>query len=109
MDRRVLVTGATGFIGRRVTNTLAKEGWSVRAAARDPGAILVPTSIERVAMRDLVQPADWSKLLDGVTHVVHLAGIAEKDLGRMPIEHSEPENRAKQSEREQSDGCLYRA
>lgn len=76
MDRRVLVTGATGFIGRRVTNTLAKEGWSVRAAARDPGAILVPTSIERVAMRDLAQPADWSKLLDGVTHVVHLAGIA---------------------------------
>src|SRR4029079_5008467 len=65
-----------GFIGRRVANTLAKEGWSVRAAARDPGAIFAQTSIERVAMRDLAQPADWSKVLDGVTHVVHLAGIA---------------------------------
>src|SRR5262249_51779421 len=61
---------------RRVATALAKGGWNVRAAARDPGAILAPTSIERVAMRDLAQSADWSKLLDGVTHVVHLAGIA---------------------------------
>lgn len=76
MDRRVLVTGATGFIGRRVANALAKEGWSVRAAARDPGAILAPTNVERAAMPDLAQATDWSKLLDGITHVVHLAGIA---------------------------------
>ena len=27
-------------------------------------------------MPDLAQPADWSGLLDGVSHVVHLAGIA---------------------------------
>ena len=76
MDRRVLVTGATGFIGRRLVNALAKEGWQVRAASRDPSALLAPVDIERAAMPDLARPADWSKLLDGVTHVVHLAGIA---------------------------------
>ena len=76
MERRVLVTGASGFVSKRLVNALAKEGWQVKAAARDPGEILAPTSVERAAMSDLAEAADWSKLLDGVTHVVHLAGIA---------------------------------
>lgn len=76
LERRVLVTGASGFIGKRLVNALAKEGWKVRAAARNLSALLAPTSIERAALPDLARPADWSKLLDGVTHVVHLAGIA---------------------------------
>jgi UDP-glucose 4-epimerase len=76
LERRVLVTGASGFIGKRLVNALAKEGWKVRAAARNLSALLAPTSIERAALPDLARPADWSKLLDGVTHAVHLAGIA---------------------------------
>lgn len=76
MTGRVLVTGASGFIGKRLTTALAKEGWQVRAAARDPSAIPAANSVERVAMGDLAQGADWPALLEGVTHVVHLAGIA---------------------------------
>jgi nucleoside-diphosphate-sugar epimerase len=76
MRRRVLITGATGFIGKALTTALAKQGVAVRAAARDPAAIIAAAEVERVAMPDLAAPADWSPLLDGVTHVVHLAGIA---------------------------------
>lgn len=76
MKGRVLITGASGFIGRRLTAVLAKHGWQVRAAARDPSAIPPAKGVERVVMPDLAKRADWRALLDGVTHVAHLAGIA---------------------------------
>jgi nucleoside-diphosphate-sugar epimerase len=76
MTRRVLVTGATGFIGKKLVAALAKQGFAVRAAARDPNAIIAASEVERVVMPELATPSDWSALLDGVSDVVHLAGIA---------------------------------
>ena len=76
MTRVVLVTGASGFIGKRLVVSLAQEGWQVRAGARDPENVPDASGIERVAMPDLARPADWSALLEGASHVVHLAGIA---------------------------------
>jgi uncharacterized protein YbjT (DUF2867 family) len=35
--RTALVTGATGFIGGRLANALAGDGWRVRALVRDRG------------------------------------------------------------------------
>ncbi len=76
MTPRILVTGASGFIGKTLVAALAKQGFAVRAAARDPNAIIAASEVERVTMPDLAAPSDWSELLEGVTHVVHLAGIA---------------------------------
>src|SRR5665811_253754 len=76
MTRRVLITGASGFIGKALVTALAKQGYAVRAAARDPAGIIAASEVERVAIPDLVGSLDWSPLLAGVTHVVHLAGIA---------------------------------
>ncbi len=83
--RRVLVTGATGFIGKRLVAALARQGFQVRAAARDPAGLIAASDVERVAMPDLAKAADWTPLLDGVTHVVHLAGIAHAP-GSLPDE-----------------------
>ena len=73
---RVLVTGASGFIGRDLSCRLAGVGWHVRAAARDTSALPVVAGIEPAHLADLAAPTDWTVLLEGVTHVVHLAGIA---------------------------------
>jgi UDP-glucose 4-epimerase len=72
----VLVTGASGFIGKRLVGNLSRDGFKVRAAARDPSAIIAAGDVERVALPDLSRPADWSALLAGASHVVHLAGLA---------------------------------
>ena len=76
MTRRVLITGASGFIGRKAVTALAAQGFKVRAAARDPSAIIASAEVERVAMPDLAEPCNFTALLEGVTHVLHLAGIA---------------------------------
>lgn len=73
---RVLVTGASGFIGRPLTAALADAGYRVRAAVRDRRALSFPSGIEITLQPDLSAPVDWSPLVAGMDAIVHLAGIA---------------------------------
>ena len=68
---RVLVTGATGFVGRALVPLLLARGHHVRAAVRRPDA-QVPGA-ELVAVGDIGPDTDWSAALDGVDAVAHLA------------------------------------
>jgi nucleoside-diphosphate-sugar epimerase len=77
---RVLVTGASGFIGSAVVAALARHGYAVRAAVRRP-QLSFPDGVEVVQHPDLAQAFDWQPLLQGVDQVVHLAGIAHTSRG----------------------------
>lgn len=76
MPGRVLVTGASGFIGRDLVRRLAGTGWHVIAAARNTRDIEPVRRVEPMRLPDLTGDIAWARLLDGTTHVVHLAGIA---------------------------------
>ena len=69
---RILVTGATGFIGNAVCPALAARGFEVRAATR-------------ASTGDLATFDRWDDLLSGVDCVVHLANLAHvpaSEIGR---------------------------
>ena len=76
MSGRILVTGASGFVGQALVRALTEAGTPVRAATRNPAATAFPAGVEKVAVADYRQPVDWAPLLAGIEAVVHLAGIA---------------------------------
>ncbi len=72
---RVLVTGASGFIGPHVVRELATRGYVVRAAARSPLEAMLP-GVEYAVLPDLAKPFDARPVVARIDAVVHLAGIA---------------------------------
>jgi nucleoside-diphosphate-sugar epimerase len=75
----VLVTGASGFVGRAVCGRLIEAGCAVRALhGRRPA----PAGTQAVHA-DLAAAPDWPRLLDGARAVVHLAGMAHAPVDRV--------------------------
>jgi UDP-glucose 4-epimerase len=78
-NARILLTGASGFVGRHLLADLAAAGYRLRVATRR--RMDVPPGIEQVVVGDLAEPVDWTTALAGVDAVVHGAGIAHAGPG----------------------------
>jgi nucleoside-diphosphate-sugar epimerase len=76
--RRVLITGAGGFIGRALPGALLDAGWQVRCVSRAVSpAPPADERVERFAVADIASKPDWNPLLEGVDTVVHLAAVSD--------------------------------
>ena len=72
----VAVTGATGFIGRRLVPALTANGYRVRLLLRrDPAVPEWRTSRFEVVAGDLRDPAALGQLVEDADAVIHLAGL----------------------------------
>jgi uncharacterized protein YbjT (DUF2867 family) len=77
---RVLLTGATGLIGRAVLASLHGEGHAVVAVARSPDAATrLPEAAGCIALdiAKATSPADWLPHLVGIDAVVNCAGVLQ--------------------------------
>jgi len=86
----VLVTGATGKVGRRLVTALLAEGARVSILTRDPrrARVLWPDAEIDCRQGDLTERATLGGLLDGIDAVVHLASYSpaptEPDIYEAP-------------------------
>jgi len=72
--KRVLITGANGFIGRYLCGEFLSNGWTVRGTIRRPEAgQSLPPEVETVIV-DVTRDDGWSAAVSGVDAVVHLVG-----------------------------------
>jgi nucleoside-diphosphate-sugar epimerase len=69
---RVLVSGATGFVGQQLCEQLARVGFVVRAALRTDRAVPVCIA-EKIVCGNINGATQWSTALENVDFVVHAA------------------------------------
>jgi nucleoside-diphosphate-sugar epimerase len=70
-NARVLVTGASGFVGRALCTRLAELGYSVRRAGRYPPSVQTPA--DTIPIGEFGPATDWSQAVEQVSVVFHLA------------------------------------
>jgi nucleoside-diphosphate-sugar epimerase len=80
---RVLVTGATGFVGAHLCARLGQARYVVRAALRTPGT--PPAGVaEAAVVGEIGTQTDWRTALLGVDTVIHAAARAHRVDDRDP-------------------------
>jgi nucleoside-diphosphate-sugar epimerase/GT2 family glycosyltransferase len=71
--RRVLVTGANGFIGQALCAALSSQGCSVRGVVRKKSQDDQPAAMDHLVIAEIDEHTEWAPALAGIDSVVHLA------------------------------------
>ena len=70
---KILVTGASGFIGSNLCKTLSEYGRSTRGSVRNLNLISANTNIEYVSTGNINLNTNWKNILIDVDCIIHCA------------------------------------
>ncbi len=85
LNKTILVTGASGFIGKALVKKLCQTGYNVRAVVRSNDAVqslielkkhLNPDSLTLYNLGEFTEKTDWSPVLNTVEAIIHCAARA---------------------------------
>ena len=90
MSAKVLVTGATGFVGGEIIQRLHRDGSAIRFLARNPSSSKARKAVAEFGAEahpgDVTDPASLREAVKGVDAVVHLVGIIT-EVGHVTFEN----------------------
>ena len=79
---QLLITGATGFIGKQLSEAVAREGWPVSQVVRKSN------KYDDFVIENIVKDTDWSIALNNIDVVIHTAARVHimSDTANNPLE-----------------------
>ena len=75
--KNILVTGASGFVGQQLCETLKNFNYNVYKAVRKI-EINKPQDLRKIEIGKIDNNTDWSKALKNIDCVIHCAGRAHR-------------------------------
>lgn len=79
MPKKVLIVGATGYLGKQLVYAAKRAGHEVRALARDPSRL--PADVDEVVVAEATNPDSLTGICDGVDVVISALGITRQRDG----------------------------
>src|SRR5699024_1212087 len=88
--KRVLVAGATGYLGRYVVKALKRQGYYIKVLVRQPdklnqpGDFLEPAigdDVDEVVIGDITKPDTIKHICNGIDYVFSSVGLTRKSNG----------------------------
>ena len=79
MPKKVLVVGATGYLGTELVHAAKRAGHEVRALARDPSRLAA--DVNEVVVAEATNPDSLAGICDGVDVVISALGITRQRDG----------------------------
>lgn len=76
---RIIITGGTGLIGRKLSQIMSADGHDVIVLSRNPGKAVGMPTVVRVEQWNTQTIEGWGELVDGADAIVNLAGAGIAD------------------------------
>ena len=74
--KKILVTGASGFIGNALCNRLFKSHYITYGVVRNSSALFTDNNFNQILIKEINSNTNWKDVLNNINCIVHCAGIA---------------------------------